>query len=112
MTIRIGIDTGGTFTDLVAVDETTHRTSIVKRPSTPSHPSQAVFDALENLKIPLEDVSALILGTTLATNALLTRQGARVLYVTTSGRLGSGAGVGSGAAVTEASAKTVCTAID
>lgn len=85
MTIRIGIDTGGTFTDLVAVDEATHGTLIVKRPSTPSHPSQAVFDALENLKIPLEDVSALILGTTLATNALLTRQGARVLYVTTSG---------------------------
>ena len=85
MSMRVGIDTGGTFTDLVAIDETTHRVSIVKRPSTPSQPSRAVFDVLEHLTGPLTDVSALILGTTLATNALLTRQGARVLYVTTAG---------------------------
>ena len=85
MSIRIGLDTGGTFTDLVAIDDTTQRRMIVKRPSIPSHPSQAVFEALESLRAPLEDVSSLVLGTTLATNALLTRQGARVLYVTTAG---------------------------
>jgi N-methylhydantoinase A/oxoprolinase/acetone carboxylase beta subunit/N-methylhydantoinase B/oxoprolinase/acetone carboxylase alpha subunit len=85
MTIRIGVDTGGTFTDLVAIDDTIHETMVVKKPSTPSEPSKAVFDALESLSRSLNHASALVLGTTLATNALLTRRGARVLFITTSG---------------------------
>ncbi|HVI86166.1 MAG TPA: hydantoinase/oxoprolinase family protein, partial [bacterium] len=85
MTMRIGVDTGGTFTDLVAIDDITHETLVVKKPSTPSDPSKAVFDALESLSRPLQHASALVLGTTLATNALLTRRGARVLYITTAG---------------------------
>ncbi len=85
MSIRIGIDTGGTFTDLVAIDDATHQTLVVKRPTTPSQPSQGVFDALGGITASLAEVSTLVLGTTLATNALLTRQGARVLYVTTAG---------------------------
>lgn len=84
-TIRIGVDTGGTFTDLVAIDDTTYEILVVKKPSTPPEPSKAVFDALEDLSRPLEHASALALGTTLATNALLTRRGARVLYLTTAG---------------------------
>jgi 5-oxoprolinase (ATP-hydrolysing) len=83
--MRIGIDTGGTFTDLVAIDDATHHMLIVKRPTTPAHPASAVFEALRGLKASLAEVSTLVLGTTLATNALLTRRGARVLYVTTGG---------------------------
>ena len=85
MTIRIGVDTGGTFTDLVAIDDATHEMLVVKKPSTPSEPSRAVFEAWKSLSRPLEEASALVLGTTLATNALLTRRGARVLYITTEG---------------------------
>src|SRR6516164_3795982 len=85
VTIRVGVDTGGTFTDLVAIDDITHETLVVKKPSTPSDPATAVFDALESLSRPLQHASALVLGTTLATNALLTRRGARVVYITTAG---------------------------
>lgn len=83
--MRIGIDTGGTFTDLVAIDDATHHMVVVKRPTTPARPASAVFEALRGLKASLAEASALVLGTTLATNALLTRRGARVLYITTGG---------------------------
>jgi 5-oxoprolinase (ATP-hydrolysing) len=85
MSMRIGIDTGGTFTDLVAIDDITHQIVVVKRPTTPSQPSRAVFEALESATASPAEVSGFVLGTTLATNALLTRQGARVLYITTAG---------------------------
>jgi 5-oxoprolinase (ATP-hydrolysing) len=85
MGLRIGIDTGGTFTDLIAIESATGEIFIVKRPTTPSEPSKTVLEALRDLRVPLSDVAFLVLGTTLATNALLTRRGARVLYVTTEG---------------------------
>ena len=46
MGIRVGIDTGGTFTDLVGVDEDSNQLIVSKRPSTPRNPEQGVFDAL------------------------------------------------------------------
>ncbi|MDP6403525.1 MAG: hydantoinase/oxoprolinase N-terminal domain-containing protein, partial [SAR202 cluster bacterium] len=46
MGTRAGIDTGGTFTDLVVVDEDTNRMTVTKRPSTPRNPEQGVFDVL------------------------------------------------------------------
>ena len=85
MAIRIGIDTGGTFTDFVALDEATGEAQIVKRPSTPDSPSDAIFDAIEHSGIPADEVGYFVLGTTVGVNALLQRKGARVLYVTTSG---------------------------
>ena len=85
MGIRIGIDTGGTFTDFVALDEESGEAQVVKRPSTPDSPSDAIFDALEHSGIPADAVGYFVLGTTVGVNALLQRSGARVLYVTTAG---------------------------
>ena len=85
MGIRVGIDTGGTFTDLVGVDEDTNQMIVTKRPSTPQNPEQGVFDSLANSGIDIDDITFLILGTTTGVNTLHQRTGARVLYLTTKG---------------------------
>ncbi len=85
MGIRVGIDTGGTFTDLVAMDERTGEVEVIKRPSTPAAPSEAIFDCLERLRGTAKDISYLVLGTTVAINTLHQRTGARVIYLATEG---------------------------
>jgi N-methylhydantoinase A len=85
MGIRIGIDSGGTFTDLIAVDDRTHQIVANKVPSTPSEPLTALREIIHSSTIPPESVSRLVLGTTVATNAIIERHGARVLFVTTRG---------------------------
>jgi len=79
--LRIAIDTGGTFTDCVWVDR--GRVRMLKVFSTPADPSQAIVEALE--KIGLRGSVVLLHGTTVGTNTLLQRKGARVALVTTSG---------------------------
>jgi N-methylhydantoinase A len=89
---RIGVDIGGTFTDLVAVDDD-GRASLVKVPSTPEDPSLGVLDGLAELArqlgrplaVLLADSERVVHGTTVATNALLERKGARVGLLTTEG---------------------------
>jgi N-methylhydantoinase A len=89
---RIGIDVGGTFTDLVAVDDA-GRVSLAKAPSTPRDPALGVLDGLERLatglRLPrqalIEQTERIVHGTTVATNALLERKGARVGLLTTEG---------------------------
>ena len=82
---RIGVDTGGTFTDLVAVSAT-GEVRLRKVSSTPPQPSAAVFQALERTGIDLAaDLDYFALGTTIATNAVIQRSGARTLFVTTAG---------------------------
>ena len=85
MPARIGIDTGGTFTDLVELDEETGRVSVVKRPSTPDDPSRAILEALRQSGVEPDRIVRFVLGTTVVINALLQRGGARVLYVTSEG---------------------------
>ncbi len=80
----IGIDVGGTFTDLVAVDDA-GRVVIDKVPSTPHSEGQAVLNGLKNLKIPHSAVERLVHGTTVGTNAVIQRNGATVAFVTTYG---------------------------
>jgi N-methylhydantoinase A len=90
--LAIGIDVGGTFTDLVAIDAA-GRTVFAKSPSTPSDQSIGVMAGLEELARRLDlsvaDMLArterLVHGTTVATNALLERKGARVALLTTAG---------------------------
>ena len=84
--IRIGVDTGGTFTDFVF--EKDHKLHLFKLPSTPSDPSQSITDGLKrickDLGVNLRDVEV-VHGTTVGTNALLQRRGARTALVTTKG---------------------------
>lgn len=80
--IRIAIDSGGTFTDCVWLDGSTLR--ILKVFSTPMDPSQAIAEAVEKIAPPGADVTILH-GTTVGTNTLLQRKGARVAFVTTRG---------------------------
>lgn len=78
---QIAIDTGGTFTDCVWVEDGQIR--MLKVFSTPSDPSQAIVEALE--KIGRRSSTVLLHGTTVGTNTLLQRKGARVALVTTAG---------------------------
>jgi N-methylhydantoinase A len=82
--IRIGIDTGGTFTDLVAVDDE-GKSFLAKVPSNPDDPVGTVAAALAEAGIDPGSVESVVVGTTIGINAVLTRRGARVLYLTTHG---------------------------
>jgi N-methylhydantoinase A len=84
MPIRVGIDTGGTFTDLVAVDEK-GRSFLAKVPSNPASPVETIAAALGDADFDPADVELVVVGTTIGINAVLTRRGARVLYLTTEG---------------------------
>ena len=83
--IRVGVDTGGTFTDLVAMDVRTGHVQVHKRPSTPAQPSDAIFKCIEQMDAPASRISYLVVGTTVAINSIHQRNGARVIYVTTRG---------------------------
>jgi N-methylhydantoinase A len=80
---RLGIDVGGTFTDLVALSEGTLVTA--KVPSTPRDQSEGVMNAIGAADVEAASVGALAHGMTVATNALLERRGARMALVTTEG---------------------------
>jgi len=90
--IRIGIDVGGTFTDIVAVAED-GAVTFAKSPSTPEDPSIGVMNAVDRLAEEFSTSAADLLaqtdrivhGTTVATNALLERKGAKVGLLTTAG---------------------------
>ena len=81
----VGIDVGGTFTDLTAVDAETGRVVVTKVPSQPRHEAAAVLAGLGALGIASADVRRLVHGTTVGTNAVLERRGARVALLTTAG---------------------------
>ena len=81
----IGVDVGGTFTDLLAYDEGERRLLSAKVPSLPGEQWRGVLDALKELKIPFDTIRAFVHGTTIATNALLQRRGAKTALLTTEG---------------------------
>ena len=81
----VGIDVGGTFTDIVVYDQVTGQLRSEKRPSTPRKPEVGVFDALGALDVTLADVSRFRHGATVATNTALQRNGAMVGVLTTGG---------------------------
>ncbi|HEY4098458.1 MAG TPA: hydantoinase/oxoprolinase family protein [Baekduia sp.] len=87
MTTRLGVDVGGTFTDLVFFDETTRQIRVAKAPTTPNEPEQGILNAVD---AALEDgllqrADYFLHGTTVGLNALLERRGAVVGLLATRG---------------------------
>jgi len=85
----LGVDIGGTFTDLLAVREADGALMSAKVPSTPHDPSVAVLNGIERITrqhdIPVEAIHTVMHGTTVATNTVLTRGGVKVGLLTTAG---------------------------
>src|SRR5829696_968765 len=86
---RVGVDIGGTFTDLILLDDRSGRFTISKSLTTPGDPSEAIetvlADALERAAAGAGEVAQIVHGTTLVTNALIERKGARTALLTTRG---------------------------
>jgi len=81
--MRVGVEVGGTFTDLVAVDG--EKILVTKVRSTPASPDIGAFAALQQAGLALDQVEELAHGSTVATNAVLERKGARIAFVSTAG---------------------------
>ena len=85
MSIVIGVDIGGTFTDLVLHDEDSGETHVSKVPSTPQDFSIGLLRGLETLPVTIKEIGLIIHGTTVATNAVLEKKGARCGLIMTKG---------------------------
>jgi N-methylhydantoinase A len=89
MTFRLGVDVGGTFTDLLLIDEGSGQTFMAKVPSTPEDSSIGVLNGIDRIceesNIDPKQVMKVMHGTTVATNAVLTHKGAKVGLITTKG---------------------------
>ncbi len=89
MGLLVGVDAGGTFTDLFVYDEATGETYSHKVPSTPDNPATAIVEGMRGLirnhDLAADEVRLLAHGTTVGTNTLLQRSGARVSLITTRG---------------------------
>jgi N-methylhydantoinase A len=87
--ILIGVDVGGTFTDIILADTQKKQLATHKLPTTAPDPSEGVLTGIQKLcsreQVPLENVDYLFHGTTVATNAMLEHKGARTGMITTEG---------------------------
>lgn len=82
---RVAVDVGGTFTDVCIMDEDTGQIRIEKTPSTPDDPMRAIMTGVSDAKVDLSEVTMFSHGTTVATNALITRNLPRTAMVCTEG---------------------------
>ena len=89
MTYNLGVDVGGTFTDVIVFDEETHELTIDKVLSTPANPSEGVLRGIEEAttkaNTSVSELDLLFHGTTVVTNMLLEETGSRVGLITTAG---------------------------
>ncbi|WP_202913408.1 hydantoinase/oxoprolinase family protein [Acuticoccus sediminis] len=87
--LRLGVDIGGTFTDFALVESAGGRSAIHKRLTTPDDPARAVIEGVEAIaaaeQIAVADIAEIVHGTTLVTNALIERRGARAGMLVTKG---------------------------
>ena len=82
---RVGVDIGGTFTDLVVLDEATGSLKRTKTLTTPRAPEDGFLTAVADQHIDVDEVSHFLHGTTLVTNLIIERTGAKVGLITTEG---------------------------
>src|SRR2546426_10549655 len=89
MPARLGVDIGGTFTDLVVIDEATGTARVGKVLTTPKDPAhggeEGIRALLDDAGVRPDEVRAVVHGTTLATNALIEKKGAKTALLTTEG---------------------------
>ncbi|MCZ6772907.1 MAG: hydantoinase/oxoprolinase family protein, partial [Proteobacteria bacterium] len=89
MSWRLAVDIGGTFTDIVALEESTGMLHLAKVPSTPEDPANGFIDAIEHITeeagISPADIAAVFHGTTVATNAILQRKYSQLGLIITKG---------------------------
>ncbi len=83
--IRAGVDVGGTFTDTIIFDEDTGQIRVAKTPSTPRNPAEGILNGLEKAGTDFESLALFSHGSTVGTNALITRDLPRTGLITTSG---------------------------
>ncbi|GAB4167753.1 MAG: hydantoinase/oxoprolinase family protein [Thalassobaculales bacterium] len=83
--LLVGVDVGGTFTDLILLDAATGHQALAKVPTTPDNQAFGVLAAIAAAGVPLAGVAAIVHGTTTTTNAVLERKLARVGLITTRG---------------------------
>ena len=83
--MRLAVDIGGTFTDVVVFDEDKKSLALTKALSTPAELAKGVQEGITKTAIPLEAVSSLIHGSTVVVNAIIERTGAKTALVTTKG---------------------------
>ena len=82
---HIGVDVGGTFTDIYCIDRVTGETRIHKTPSTPENQSEGIVRGIAAVVEDWNQVETIVHGTTVATNAILERKGAKTGLITTRG---------------------------
>ncbi len=83
--MRIGVDIGGTFTDVVVFDEEKNSVTLAKALTTPAELARGVEEALAKVEVPLVHASFLIHGSTIVVNTVIERRGAKTALVTTKG---------------------------
>ena len=83
--VTLGVDVGGTFTDLLSLDLESGAFRVAKVPSTPDNQACGFMTGVEELALPLTDTETIVHGTTIATNAILERKGVRCGLITTQG---------------------------
>ena len=83
--IHIAVDIGGTFTDLVAFDESSGRLSQAKALTTPAEFSRGVWDCLGKAQLQTKDAASLVHGSTVAINIAIEKTGAKTALVVTAG---------------------------
>ncbi|WP_017728843.1 hydantoinase/oxoprolinase family protein [Halalkalibacterium ligniniphilum] len=83
--MRISVDVGGTFTDVVTLDSDSGRLSLEKVETIPQNPASGVLKGFRKADVRFEEIDYFVHGTTLGLNALLTRTGANVAIITTKG---------------------------
>ena len=82
---RIAVDIGGTFTDIVYIDESTMRIVVDKVRSTPLDIGQAVLDGIKKIKVDMTEVDLFIHGTTAGVNTIVQKRGSKIGLITTKG---------------------------